>query len=338
MSDIISFPALGLNIPVEPILTRLGPIDIHWYGIIIAIAFLVGGAILAKLSPVVGINADRSFDVLMGAFVGGIICARLYYVAFQWGYYQNHPDQIWHIWEGGLAIYGGLIGGVLTGILVCRLRRVRVLPMMDAAGLGLLVGQAIGRWGNFINMEAFGGNTTLPWGMTSATISSYLSSVSAELAAQGITVDPALPVHPTFLYESLWNLVGFGLILWLVLPRRKFDGQLFLCYVLWYGLGRAWIEGLRTDSLMWGSFRVSQLVAVVCVVVAAALLAVGLLRWKKGRTRPLYCLCEESALAVSGALYEKDRGEEAAEAETEEAPAPQSEDNNTVLPEEKEEP
>ncbi len=330
MSDIISFPALGLNIPVDPILTKLGPIDIHWYGIIIAIAFLVGGAILARLSPAVGINADRSFDVLMGAFVGGIICARLYYVAFQWEYYQNHTDQIWHIWEGGLAIYGGLIGGVLTGILVCRLRRVKVLPMMDAAGLGLLVGQAIGRWGNFINMEAFGGNTTLPWGMTSATISNYLAGVASALAEQGITVDPTLPVHPTFLYESVWNLVGFFLILRLVLPRRKFDGQLFLCYTLWYGLGRVWIEALRTDSLMWGAFRVSQLVAAVCVVVSLALLAVGLLCCKKGRTKPLYCLCEESRLAVSGQLYQKP-----APAAPAESAAPQQDENDT--PQEKEE-
>ena len=331
MSDIISFPALGLEIPVEPILTKIGPIDIHWYGIIIAMAFLIGAAILAKISPVVGINADRSFDVLMGAFVGGVICARLYYVAFQWDYYKIHTDEIWHIWEGGLAIYGGLIGGVLTGVLICLLRRVKTLPMLDAAGMGLLVGQAIGRWGNFINMEAFGGNTTLPWGMTSDSISWYLMSVAEDLAAQGITVDPELPVHPTFLYESLWNLLGFFLILKLLLPRRKFDGQVFLSYVFWYGLGRLWIEGLRTDSLMWGPFRISQLVAFVCMAVSALFLLIGLLLWKKGRTKPLYCTCEESALAVSGELYGKKppRSEE---------PADETEAENAPLPEEKEEP
>ncbi len=333
MSDIICFPALGLNIPVNPILTKIGPIDIHWYGIIIAVAFLIGGAILAKLSPVVGINADRSFDVLMGAFVGGVICARLYYVAFTWSYYKDHMDEIFHIWEGGLAIYGGLIGGVLTGLLVCRIRRVKALPMLDCAGMGLLVGQAIGRWGNFINMEAFGGNTTLPWGMTSKSITWYLASVAEELAAQGITVDPELPVHPTFLYESLWNVVGFFLILRFILPRRKFDGQVFLCYVFWYGLGRAWIEGLRTDSLMWGPFRVSQLVAVVCAVLSLAIMVLCLLRHKTGKLQPLYCTSEESALAVSGELY----GKKPKQAE-EPAQAAETNDDNSVLPQEKEEP
>jgi len=330
MPDIISFPAIGLNIPVDPILTQIGPIDIHWYGIIIAMAFLVGGAILSKLSPVVGINADRSFDVLMGAFVGGVLCARLYYVAFSWDYYQDHMDEIFHIWEGGLAIYGGLIGGVLTALLVCRLRRVKILPLLDAMVTGLLVGQAIGRWGNFINMEAFGGNTTLPWGMTSNSIVWYLTNVSEELAAQGITVDPNLPVHPTFLYESLWNVAGFFLIIYLLMPRRKFDGQIFLFYLFWYGLGRAWVEGLRTDSLMWGPFRVSQLVAVVCVVVSLIAAAICLLRYKAGKTKPLYCTSEESALAVSGELYGKKspKAEEEAEA---------AEDNTAPLTEEKEE-
>ena len=215
MADIVSFPALGLNIPVDPILTKIGPIDIHWYGIIIAIAFLVGGAILARLSPIVGINADRSFDVLMGAFLGGVICARIYYVAFKWDYYQNHLDQVWHIWEGGLAIYGGLIGGVLVGMLICKLRRVKILPMLDCAGMGLLVGQAIGRWGTFINMEAFGGNTTLPWGMTSESISYYLQSVSAELAAQGITVDPALrSIPPSCMNRcGIWQAFSFCCLL-----------------------------------------------------------------------------------------------------------------------------
>jgi len=332
MPDIISFPALGLNIPVDPILTKIGPIDIHWYGIIIAVAFLVGGAILAKTSPITGINADRSFDVLMGAFVGGVLCARLYYVAFTWDYYKEHMDEIFHIWEGGLAIYGGLIGGVLTGMLICRIRRVKILPMLDCAGMGLLVGQAIGRWGNFINMEAFGGNTTLPWGMTSKSIAWYLESVAEDLAAQGITVDPALPVHPTFLYESLWNTAGFLLIVFLLLPRRKFDGQVFITYVFWYGLGRAWIEGLRTDSLMWGPFRVSQLVAVIAAVVSLAVMVICKLLYKAGKLPPLYCTTEESALAVSGELY----GKKPKQAE-EPAEAVENDQDSAPLTEEKEE-
>ena len=136
------------------------------------------------------------------------------------------------------------------------------------------------------------------------------------LAEQGIVVDPALPVHPTFLYESLWNLLGFALILVLLFPRRKYDGQVFLSYIFWYGLGRFWIEGLRTDSLMWGSVRVSQAVAGICAVVSLALMAVGLLRWKKGLTKPLYCTTQESALAVSGELYGKKPRPEAEAAQT----------------------
>jgi len=232
--------------------------------------------------------------------------------------------------KAGFLGVEGLDDGVLTALLVCRLRRVKILPLLDAMVTGLLVGQAIGRWGNFINMEAFGGNTTLPWGMTSNSIVWYLTNVSEELAAQGITVDPNLPVHPTFLYESLWNVAGFFLIIYLLMPRRKFDGQIFLFYLFWYGLGRAWVEGLRTDSLMWGPFRVSQLVAVVCVVVSLIAAAICLLRYKAGKTKPLYCTSEESALAVSGELYGKKspKAEEEAEA---------AEDNTAPLTETKEE-
>lgn len=147
-----------------------------------------------------------------------------------------------------------------------------MLPVADAAFPGVMLGQAIGRWGNFFNMEAFGTNTTLPWGMTSDTISNYLSRHQAALAAQGVMVDPSLPVHPTFLYESLWNLIGVAVLLLWLFPRRSYDGQITLGYTAWYGLGRFFVEGLRTDSLMWGSVRVSQALGGVLFIVAAGLM------------------------------------------------------------------
>ncbi len=309
MTDVISFPGLGIELAVSPILAEIGDLSIHWYGAIIAVGFLLATLVYSRLCPKFGINSDRSFDVLMGSLIGGIVCARLYYVIFSWDNYKDDPISMLYIWEGGLAIYGGLIGGFLVCILMCKLRGVKVLPALDAAGVALLLAQAIGRWGNFVNMEAFGKNTDLPWGMTSNTITNYLTYVQADLAAQGITVDPTLPVHPTFLYESLWNLVGFFLILFLLVPRRKFDGQILLSYLAWYGAGRAWIEGLRTDSLMWGELRVSQVLAIICAVVCVGIIVAVL---KKENIPPLYNTTEESKLAVSGQLYKSAQDKETA--------------------------
>ena len=173
---------------------------------------------------------------------------------------------------GGLAIYGGIIGALIVAFIVCRSKKLPMLPVADAAFPGVMLGQAIGRWGNFFNMEAFGTNTTLPWGMTSDTISNYLSRHQAALLAQGVVVDPAMPVHPTFLYESLWNLIGVAVLLLWLFPRRSYDGQITLGYTAWYGLGRFFVEGLRTDSLMWGSVRVSQALGGVLFIVAAGLM------------------------------------------------------------------
>ncbi len=268
MSQTLSFPGLGWDLTLNRVAFTIpigDGISIYWYGIIIALAFIAALAYAFRRMNEFGINADRAIDVVICAVIGGIIGARLYYVAFSWDYYQEHLDEIYKIWYGGLAIYGGLIGSVLVGILMCKLRKVKVLPMLDVAAGGFFIGQAIGRWGNFVNIEAFGSNTSLPWGMTSAGIQEYLTRMQEELAKIHVTVDPTQPVHPTFLYESLWCVLGFLFIAWYT-KRRRFDGELTLFYIAWYGLGRAMIEGLRTDSLMLGNIRISQLLSIIGAV------------------------------------------------------------------------
>ena len=206
------------------------------------------------------------FRSVIAAFVG----ARAYYVVFTWDYYSAHLGEIFQMWLGGIALYGGVIAAFAMAAWLCRRWKVSFLHVADAAVPGLILGQAVGRWGNFVNMEAFGTNTALPWGMTGTDITSYLVFNRDALAAIGVAVDPTAPVHPTFLYESLWCLAGFFFLLWLSKSRR-FSGEITLLYAGWYSLGRAWIEGLRTDSLMAGNLRVSQGVAVA--IAASALLA-----------------------------------------------------------------
>ena len=200
-------------------------------------------------------------DVILIGTVCAVIGGRAFYVATAPFEYASFAEML-DIRLGGVAIYGAVIAAFLSGYFACRWRKVPILPMFDLAGMGFLLGQGIGRWGNFVNQEAFGTNTTLPWGMYSEGTCNYLSSVQETLAAQGVAVDPSLPVHPTFLYESIWCLLGFFL-LWAYMKRRKFHGELILMYVMWYGAERFFVEGLRTDSLMVGSFRISQVIAAV---------------------------------------------------------------------------
>ena len=308
MEQTLTFPGLGIELTLNPIAFSIGSLQIHWYGIIIALAFLVAIVYVIKQAPRFGVNPDRALDVIMGSFVVGLVGARIYYVAMEWPAYADDPISALYIWEGGIGIYGGLIAGFLFAILMCRWRKVRMLPMMDVAGPALLLAQAIGRWGNFVNIEAYGGNTTLPWGMTSPKITAELTARLDHLTQIGMTIDPSQPVHPTFLYESLWNILGFVLIVWLLVPRRRFDGQVFLSYCAWYGFGRFFIEGLRTDSLMIGNLRTSQLVALVCVVVSVIIMAVVLRKIKEKNDPdylPLYVTTEEGELAASGQLYQK---------------------------------
>ena len=265
----VEFPGLGLTFHLNRVAFHIGNLSVTWYGILITLGILLAMAFALSQCKKFGIIPDKLIDVTLGGVVGGIVGARLYYVAFSWDTFKDDLSSIVKTWEGGMAIYGGLIGAILVGALIVKIRKMKLLPVLDIACMGFLIGQAIGRWGNFVNVEAFGSNTSLPWGMTGERITSYLSN-SANIEALnklGVTVDALAPVHPCFLYESLWCALGF-LLLFLYSKHRKFDGELFLMYTAWYGLGRGVIEGLRTDSLLLGSIRVSQLLAFVLVIAA----------------------------------------------------------------------
>ena len=299
----VQFPGLGLEFTVDRVALSLGGFNIYWYGVLIALGLVLGMAFAFHFAPDFGLNADRLVDVVAIGTVMGIVCARIAYVAMA----PFEYDSLWQmldIRQGGIAIYGAIIGAFLFGGLAARWRQVPLLPLFDAVGMGFLIGQGIGRWGNFVNQEAFGTNTTLPWGMFSEGTQHYLASVQATLAAQGVTVDPSLPVHPTFLYESLWCLAGF-LALFFYMKRRRFNGQLFLLYVIWYGLGRYWIEGLRTDSLLIGGtdLRFSQLVALVSVAAAAVLLVYGLQRSKGRALQVTLAVSDLKKLKQAGARF-----------------------------------
>lgn len=288
MEKLVEFPKLGLEFIFKNSF-NIGNITITWYGVIIAVGLLLGLLYAFKNFKRFGIDDNRAIDVIIGGIIGGILGARLYYVAFSWGDYGldfsswsafwETFSRIFKTWEGGMAIYGGIIGAILIGIIIAKIRKVKVAPMLDVVGLGFLIGQCIGRWGNFINVEAFGNNTTMPWGMTSPSITSYLQANMETFSKYGIAVDPSLPVHPTFLYESLWCLLGF-IVLHFFSKKRSFDGEVFLYYIVWYGAGRTVIEGFRTDSLMFGFLRVSQILSVLLVLVALAVIVTVKLKIK----------------------------------------------------------
>ncbi len=273
----VFFPGLGWSFDVYDTLVEIpfgdNTISIKFYGAIIAFGFTLAVLFGGRKAYVWKMSIDKMLDVLIWGTLGGIVGARAYYVIFEWDYFSNHPEEIVQIWNGGLAIYGGIIGALLAAYFVCKKVDLSFLKLLDLAGMSLLIGQGIGRWGNYTNQEAFGTNTTLPWGMTSEKVVAYINSHQAEFAQNGIEMNPDLPVHPTFLYESLWCLLGF-VILYIVCQKfRKFDGQLFLGYGIIYGVERAIVEGLRTDSLYIGdtNLRVSQVlsmaIAGVCIVI-----------------------------------------------------------------------
>ncbi len=265
MDPIISFPILGdLQLSFPSYFTLFGH-DFYWYGAIIACGFLLAVWYCFSRCREFGISQDDLLDTILWAVPLGIVGARAYYVIF-YGNYDSFWDMC-KIWEGGLAIYGGVIAATITVFIVCRIKKISPFAMLDIAGFGLLIGQSVGRWGNFTNREAFG----------------YETDVFCRMGltyADGRTIY----VHPCFLYESLWNAVGLLLLHILSKKtRRRFDGQYFLCYLGWYGLGRVWIEGLRTDSLYIGSLRVSQLLAAVCV---AAVVIIFWLKLRSGTCTP----------------------------------------------------
>ena len=296
MVQTVTFPGLGWSFDIDRVAFSLFGLDLYWYGTLIAIGYLLAILYASNRGKEFGLNPDAMTDVIFGATIIGVIGARLYYVAFRWDIYGQDLLSIFDTRSGGLAIYGGIIFGFLSGWLLGKWKKIRFLPLADAASGGFLIAQAIGRWGNFVNVEAFGSNTTLPWGMSGPSIIGYLTQYQEELEALGVTIDPNMPVHPTFFYESMWCLLGFA-VMQLLVKRRKFDGELFLFYVGWYGAGRLFIEGLRTDSLMIGDtgIRVSQLVAAAAVLAAVSLwLLVRKKQKKDPEALPLYYTTEES--------------------------------------------
>ena len=260
LTQIISFPGLGIELN-PPKGFSIGPLNIQFYGMIIAFGLVLAAVYAMKRKSQFGITENDLLDGLLWIVPFAIICARLYYCAFEWDRYKDDPISILYIWNGGMAIYGGVIGAVVGIFVYAKIKKLNPFALLDVVGLGFLIGQAIGRWGNFFNREAHGG-------------------VTDNFLRMGL-LDPVTRqgeyYHPTFLYECLWNVVGF-VILHFLSKKRKYDGQIALGYVAWYGLGRALIEGLRTDSLWWGPFRVSQVLAAVSCLAAVVVLVIQAFR------------------------------------------------------------
>lgn len=256
----ISFPMLGdltMNPPAS--FTFLGR-EIYWYGVLLALAFLAVLVWVLTHAKNFGIAKDDVYDEAIGCIIFGVLGCRIYYVIFQWDYYSQHLNEIIRVWDGGIAMYGGIIAAVLFLVFFTRKRKISLGAILDADASGMLLGHCIGRWGNFINREAFGVETDA-------------------FCRMGLTRpgQETVYVHPTFLYESLWTITGFFLLnLYLRKKGRRYDGQAFLMYICWYGLGRAMIEGLRTDSLFLipGVIRASQALGLATFLVTGAILLI----------------------------------------------------------------
>lgn len=274
----------GFSIPSTIAHFSIGSMEftIKWYGVLIALGYLVALIAATHLAKRAKIDVDKLYDAVIFGTIGAIIGARAYYILFNLDYYLANPASIIRIDEGGLAIYGGVIGALLAGFITCRVRKFKVLDAFDLAAVGFLAGQGIGRWGNFTNQEAFGTNTALPWGMMSEKTTEYLSEHQDFMTAHGLTVDPYQGVHPTFLYESIWCLIGFVLLYFMFKNHRKFRGQIALSYGVWYGAERAFVEGLRTDSLYFAgtNIRVSQILSLALAVVCLVILIMKLIKYK----------------------------------------------------------
>lgn len=270
----IWFPNLGIEIVhLDRVAFTVFGRNVYWYGIFIGLAVVLGVLMAMKEAKRTGQSPDMYVDFIIYALIFAIIGARLYYVIFSWDFYSAHPEKIFALREGGLAIYGGIIGGVLTAIVYCKRKGVNFWLLADTIAPCLAFGQMLGRWGNFFNREAFGGFTNGLLAMRLQVSQVRTSDISAEVMQHIVNYGGVdyIQVHPTFLYESLWNLCLF-LLLIKFRPKKKFDGQVLGLYFLGYALGRVWIEGLRTDQLMLGPFAVSQLLSGVLIICAAVFL------------------------------------------------------------------
>ena len=250
----ISFPFLGIEVN-PPRVLELGPLTIHYYGAIIALGLVLAVMYSCKRGHEFGLEEDDILDGVLWITPFAILCARIYYCAFSWHEYAANPISVLYIWNGGIAIYGSVIGAIIGMAVFAKIKKVKMMAVVDLILIAFLIGQFIGRWGNFVNREAFGAATD-----------SFFRMGLFNTRTNGWEY-----YHPTFLYESLWNMVGF-VILHFLSKKRKYDGQMALSYAAWYGLGRCFIEGLRVDSLWWGPFRVSQLLAGITCIAAVCIL------------------------------------------------------------------
>lgn len=260
----VSFPGLGLEFDISPVAVSVGSFTVYWYGIIIAVGFMLAVIYAMRNVKRYNIDEDKLLNCIIIGLITAVIGARLYYVLFSWDNFKSDPIKILYIHQGGLAIYGGLIGALIGGLTVAKIQKMKIPPVLDLAALGFLIGQGIGRWGNFTNQEAFGCQTDVPWRMVSEATGN-------------------VGVHPCFLYESIWCLLGFVLLHFYSRKFKKYDGQIFLMYLVWYGLERTIVEGLRTDSLYlpFAPIRVSQLLSLLLVLTGLALLSVNYFRNRK---------------------------------------------------------
>ena len=278
----IAFPNLGIYLKDVPKTISVFGFQIAFYGMIIAIGVLLGFTMASREGDRLGHPKDFWWDFSIPAIVFSVIGARIYYVAFSWDMYKGNLKEIFNIRHGGLAIYGAVIAGFLTSYIFCRIKKVSYLSAVDAAVFGLLVGQIIGRWGNFMNREAFGGYTNGLFAMRLPIEAVRQSDISADIAAHIVEGTNYIQVHPTFLYESLWNL-ALLLLLLAFFNKRRFEGEVFLWYLAGYGIGRFWIESLRTDQLLMPviGYPVSMAVAAILTAVAVVWIIIGRKRSKR---------------------------------------------------------
>ena len=248
----ITFPNLGITVDPSPVAFTVFGKDIYWYGIIIASGFLLAVLYMLHRAKDFGVTQDDVLDMILWAVPIGVVCARLYYCIFYWELYEDDPISMLYIWEGGLAIYGGIIGGVITLLVVAKVKKIPAPVLLDLAGMGVIIGQCIGRWGNFFNEEAHGMQTDLPWAQ----------------------IIDGVGYHPTFLYESIWCFALFWFLLWFDNRHRSFNGQIICLYMILYSVERFFVEGLRTDSLMFGPLRQAQLISLGLILIGIVLYVV----------------------------------------------------------------
>ncbi|MBO5278463.1 MAG: prolipoprotein diacylglyceryl transferase [Lachnospiraceae bacterium] len=284
----IAFPNLGIEIEHLGKTFSIFNFSIAYYGVIIGIGIIAGIYMAVREAKLTGQNVDDYYDFALYAVIFSIIGARIYYVIFEWEQYKNNLLSIFNLRAGGLAIYGAVIAAVLTLVVYSKRKKLSMGLMMDTGCLGLILGQIIGRWGNFVNREAFGGYTDGLFAMQIKKAEVYSGYITNQIAENIKVVNGVeyIQVHPTFLYESLWN-IGVLIVLMLYRRHKKFDGEVFCFYLIGYGLGRAWIEGLRTDQLMLGNFAVSQVLSVILVIVVIAFVIVYRNKLKKKQWKEL---------------------------------------------------